>query len=108
MHRPRRDVTVTLPATRRALRREHQQAVHRALECVEEKARALMRKNLHLHEFTMAMGTWFFSKGSGEICHDVPYCARGLAVFIEEFDDALYLTGHPMRFTKDGPVVRDW
>jgi hypothetical protein len=91
---------------------------------VEEHARLILQRHPCLHEFVMAMGTWFFTKkkshsrslvpGEHEMVHptdyDAPkYIAKGkLARFINEWDEYLKITGEPMRFTADGPVVREW
>jgi hypothetical protein len=87
---------------------------------VEEQARAILRKHPSLHEFTMAMGTWFFTvkrskdrsllPGEHAVLHDPPSYIKNsrLASFILKWDEYLKITGEPMRFTADGPVVRDW
>lgn len=89
---------------RRALRDARTQA----LALIEECARAAMRANPKLHEFIMAMGTWFFVDATGKVIDGTPRNVRRLANIIDEFDGTLRLSGHPMRFTADGPVVTDW
>lgn len=89
-----------------------------ASEEVERLARQILAKNDDLHEFTMAMGTWFFSRtkkeakkfGGYDIIHsneDDPRF-KELEEFISEWDDAIKITGEPMRFTAKGKIVRDW
>lgn len=64
----------------------------------------------------MAMGIWTFTlqKADAEDEHptvyDEPrYIANSrLARFINKWDEYLKITGEPMRFTADGPVVREW
>lgn len=92
----------------RTVRRLYREAERLSLKLVEGKARRVLRKNPHLKEFVMAMGTWLFVHRDGGVVVDTPYCARGLAKLINELDDTYHLTGHPMRFTADGPVVTDW
>lgn len=83
------------------------------LAAVERLARKAMKRHPKLEEFTMAMGAWFFSVpdrrrtvGADE-ADEFPGMLK-LREFLEEWDDVLKLTGTPMRFTADGPVVRDW
>lgn len=87
---------------------------------VEEQARAILKKHPNLHEFVMAMGSWFFTTkrskdrtllpGEHAVLHDEPSYIKNsrLASFIAEWDEYLKITGEPMRFTADGPVVRNW
>jgi hypothetical protein len=83
---------------------------------VEKEARDILSKHRNLHEFVMGMGVWCFTlkKGDAEDPHptinDEPrYIAKSrLARFISKWDGYLKITGEPMRFTVDGPVVRNW
>lgn len=102
----------------------YQQASEAASALVEEQARAILRKHPNLHEFVMAMGGWFFTAkksqdrsllpGEHAMIHPTDYHApryitnSRLANFITEWDPYLKVTGEPMRFTADGPVVREW
>ena len=111
-------------ATLEDVDRHYQKACNAALALIEERARAIMRKNPDIDHFTMAMGSWFFwGKDDRQVeVYDEHYHATGTIVFtytakewakplcdvFEEWDEHLKLTGVPMRFTADGPVVRDW
>lgn len=79
-----------------------------ALAEIERQARLILRRRPSLGEFVMGMGAWFFVGADGEIRHETPRCARRLASFIDEFDETLCLTGHPMRFTANGPLIQEW
>ncbi len=96
---------------------------------VEFLARAVLNNNHHLHEFIMAMGSYFFTcrktghplfsmeKGS-DIVHTVMgeneetllkipgY--KELSDFVSEWDEELKLTGSPMRFTRLTGRKTDW
>lgn len=85
-----------------------------ALAEVERMAREIMRKHPSLREFVMAMGVWFFTQQQRHGRpdrkvdeQDVRHLA-GLGRFIDSWDRVLHLTGTPMRFTVDGPVITDW
>lgn len=111
-------------ANEKEIERHYKEAENLASEFVEAQARAILRKHPHLHEFVMAMGTWFFTKRKSRDRSLLPgehaiisptdygapkYIAEGrLARFVYEWDEYLKITGEPMRFTADGPVVREW
>lgn len=96
------------------------EAADNASVFVEEQARAILKKHPNLHEFVMAMGGWFFTvkksqhgsllPGEHAVLHDNPSYIKNsrLANFIAEWDEYLKITGEPMRFTADGPTVRNW
>ena len=100
------------------------QAAAEARGEIERLARAILRKKAQLHEFVMAMGTWFFTNHAGKVVeHEVehynpvstsPYShtprrwVAPLWEFIQEWDEDLHLTGDPMRFTAEGPVITEW
>lgn len=94
----------------------HLQASEAASAFVEQEARAILRGHSNLHEFIMGMGIWCFTlvKADGSDDHptinDEPrYVSHSrLARFISKWDEYLKITGEPMRFTADGPVVREW
>lgn len=68
-----------------------------------------MRRNPQLKEFVMVMGSacfWTADDQQRGLCDRWKY-TRPVEVVLEEFD-YLKLTGTPMRFTADGPVVTDW
>ena len=112
----------TSPAPAAEVRRLYRAAVEAALAEVERRARLVLKRRPDLAEFVMAMGVWSFTghdgrtveaykehRGSGGAYRYEPYqWARPLADFIGEWDDYLKLTGSPMRFTADGPVVTSW
>ena len=91
---------------------QYQSARRTALHYIERMARAMLRKHKDLGEFVMGMGTWTFNykdRSKGRIAWNVKHIDNSkLAKFIEEWDDALKLTGTPMRFTADGPIVTEW
>lgn len=109
-----------MAVSEKAIARHFKEAEKLASEFVEEQARAILRKHSHLHEFVIAMGAWFFTlkrsddrtllPGEHAVLHDPPrYISESrLARFISEWDCYLKITGEPMRFTADGPVVREW
>ena len=76
-----------------------------ALLEVERIARKRMRNNKKLKDFTIAMGTYFFSY-YGEVAHD--YKCAEMDDFISEYDDILKLTGEGVIYKSDGTSVRDW
>ncbi len=86
-----------------------------ALALIETRARKILVSHPNLDEFVMAMGGWLFTKKNS---HDdistvyrerIPAYARTFAEMMDEFDDMeLKVTGEPMRFTAQGPVVRMW
>lgn len=98
------------------VKEHYQKASDAASAFVEQEARAILRKHSNLREFVMAMGGWFFTLKKADatdehpVLNDQPrYIAKSkLAHFITEWDEYLKITGEPMRFTADGPVVRNW
>lgn len=96
-----------------------------ALNVIEYKARAILKRNPRLKEFLMAMGTWYFINQKNEVVspeiehlemrdREIHYSyvikpwAMPVARIIDAYNSQLKLTGEPIRFTADGPVVRDW
>lgn len=79
-----------------------------ALAEVERLARSIMRRHPRLHEFCMGMGSWCFWTKDGQQFDDsdLKYLSP-IGNFLYEYED-LKLTGTPMRFTVDGPVVTNW
>lgn len=76
---------------------------------VQREAREIMRKHPNLVEFVMAMGACMFMDKYNTI---VELESRA---YLKEFNelvmwlnDACMVSGNPMRFTVDGPVVTDW
>lgn len=80
-----------------------------AVKEYERMAREIMRKHPNLVEFMNGMGRVFFVDKNGDMIHtnDRSYLSP-IDDFLCEWDEQLHLTGDPMRFTADGPVVRDW
>lgn len=78
-----------------------------AISLVESRARAILRSRPKLREFVMAMGAYTFYDADGPI-HDPDSWADPVYDLIAEWDEYLKLSGTPMRFTTDGPVIRDW
>jgi hypothetical protein len=95
-----------------------------ALGLIEQRARAILRKKKNLNEFVMGMGVINFTDKNGEIVdhnHQTGYdeyldqsyyepfrWAKPVTDILDEWDDYLKLTGTPMRFTADGPIIRQW
>lgn len=88
-----------------------------ALKEVEYRARKILVEHPTLSEFTMGMGTWNFQPEQnrshmrfpiGGMFDNTPQYMKGLANFINKWDDTLKLTGIPMRFTATGKIHRDW
>lgn len=102
--------------TKKRVERLLREAEGVALALLEQRARAVLRRNPQLKEFVMAMGSAHFEAHDGEqvgICmspwsHDYRKYTRPVDEVLDDFDDVLKLTGTPMRFTADGPVVTDW
>jgi hypothetical protein len=93
---------------RKLLEQQYKQADETAMQIVEEIARKILRKHKKLDEFCMGMGTWFFSDYAGKLYDGDDKLAKELDDFMNEWDAYLHLTGQPMRFTADGPVITDW
>lgn len=86
----------------------YEKAVEEALRQVEAEARRILRRNQSMHEFVMAMGTFFFVTKKGDHCRDDDPRFDELSDFIGKWDNYLKLTGTPMRFTAYGPTITDW
>lgn len=100
--------------TAKEVREHYDKASEAASAFVEQEARAILCKHRNLHEFVMGMGIWSFTTKNGDShlpgFHTTPrYITNSrLAKFIFEWDSYLKITGEPMRFTADGPTVREW
>lgn len=85
-------------------------AYDHAIREVERLARQILSRHATLDEFIMAMGMATFSVKGEE--HSIGLEDRAyfkpLRDLIYQWDDSLGLTGTPMRFTADGPVVKEW
>lgn len=100
----------------------YHQSAQIALDLVEKRARAILRQHPNLDEFIMGMGIWFFTRKVGtkdekgivieewmnNIVHEPLAYMKPVADLIDEWDEYLKITGEPMRFTANGPVVREW
>ncbi len=79
-----------------------------ALDEIERLARKHLSKYPHkLKDFTMAMGTYFFTDKNNNILYDKYRCIE-LDNFISKWDEHLSLTGNPMYFTAKGKMLTDW
>lgn len=92
---------------KRAIQLHYQAATDVALELIEKRARVILRKHRNLTEFLSAMGAWFFIDKNGNTLTELEYM-KPVADIYDEWDEYLKLSGEPMRFTADGPVIRDW
>ena len=95
-----------------------------ALEAVQFMVRQVLRRCPELHEFIMANGGAFFIKDNSSnitiadlvtvLGNEVPcrseafFAAARLLSFMGTWDAVLKITGNPMRFTTEGPIVTDW
>lgn len=97
--------------TKRAIAHHFHEAERIALEMIEGMARQILRTHPCLDEFVMAMGSAFFTvKGDPRENIDTSERAymKRLDDLLNEWDTFLHLTGTPMRFTSDGPIITDW
>ncbi len=85
-----------------------------AVKYVEKIAREILINNPNLKEFTMAMGSFFFSDKDG-IIHSYQdeklekiKGYKKLDDFICKWDDLLKITGTPMTFTTKGKKITNW
>lgn len=103
-----------------------------ALRLVEERARQIMREHPECTEFVMAMGSatfltiyqfaydddptdfierrehWSVNDMWTDGCVKRPDWLDPLTEIFDEFDNALHISGTPMRFTATSPVTTDW
>lgn len=90
-----------------------------AIKEVERLARQVLRNNpKEVLNFTMAMGSYFFSDNQDEIIHTVVGGNESflkslegyneLKEFIAKWDEYFGLTGTPMTFTADGEMITNW
>lgn len=89
-------------------------------QAVEKMARQILAKHPTLDEFVMAMGSAYFTtkaktvstQDGGKMCDMIYLDERAymskLGEFITEWDDALGITGTPMRFTATSPITENW
>lgn len=89
------------------------QADKLAIKEVERLARIVLVKNsTKTYDFTMAMGSFFFTKPDKDVMWDhqmeklIGY--KALRKFVEKWDDTLKLTGEPMTFTAKGKKINNW
>jgi hypothetical protein len=110
--------------SKRSVQTHFDRAVADALKVVEERARAIMRRNPRIKEFVMGMGSytfWDINDNQIEMYHEhyhqwgktvysytSKHAYKPLTDFMEEWNEHLKLTGSPMRFTATGPVITDW
>lgn len=85
------------------------EAAHRiGLEVMEQIARDILKQHANLEEFVMAMGTWTFWKKDGSQLDENTGYLKPLVRFMDYWNDVFKFTGEPMRFTAEGPVIKDW
>lgn len=81
---------------------------------VEKLAREILKTHPELSEFTMAMGAYCFSERRPAPATDIQLGGeereffKPLFDFMNDWDRVLKLSGSPMRFTAEGPVVTEW
>lgn len=78
-----------------------------AIELLTQTARKVMVDNPKPIEYVQGVGTWFFVTKKGNFETESDAC-RPIFEIMDRYDEYLHLTGHPMRFTKDGSVINDW
>lgn len=94
--------------TRRKIDFLLEQAGDAGFHHVKVQARKILQKHNNLDEFIMGMGTWFFTYTNGEqVSPDLKYL-KPLSDFIYDYDQALKITGNPVRFTAYGANITDW
>lgn len=79
----------------------YDQAVSEALSLVEQSALVILRKHSNIQDFTMGMGTAFFTDRNGEMM-EVRNYMRPVFLILEEWDRYLKLTGEFMIITSNG------
>jgi hypothetical protein len=80
-----------------------------ALKLIESEARKLLRNHNSLNEFVMAMGSTFFIDKHGEVVDNWRFkYIEQFTDLINDLDDRFHITGTPMRFTANGPIVTNW
>ena len=80
---------------------------------VERMARAILAGRNPAASFCMAMGAASFYDKEGEplprMGNETPRWLEPFERFIGEYDQALCLTGNPMRIeSPEGPIITDW
>ena len=94
---------------RKRIEKHYEQACTLALSEVERLARQILANHSNLHEFVMGMGgAIFITKDDDNLGTEDRAYMKPLNDLLMEWDDYLKLTGEPMRFTVDGPIVREW
>ena len=79
---------------------------------IVKHARLILKEQPELREFCMGMGTWMFETWDGKLVdgYDLKQFPdlRTFDDFMCRWDDTFKITGEPVRFTADGPLVTDW
>lgn len=86
----------------------YDQAFDLAIKEIEEAARRIMRNHPRLVEYCQGMGTWMFSDADDNLYDGDDRICKPVDDIMQKWDEYLHLTGHPMRFTVDGPVITMW
>lgn len=95
---------------------EHEAQVYEIIIAkVEKLARVVLANNRGVKEFCMAMGMFSIIRTNKDkydyLDEDEFERLKGgkeLYDFITEHDERFKITGDPMRFIKNGPVITDW
>ena len=96
------------PTVSQQIKELHSKASELASKEVIRLARKTMAADATLEEFIMGMGTWYFKDANGLIYDENDKRFAEIEAFISEWDNELRITGEPMRFTPNGPIVRNW
>lgn len=73
---------------------------------VKHEAKVHIKHNDHVHGFTMAMGTYFFTDSNGEILHNE--VCDNVETLMSEFDSDLCISGNAVKIDKEWNEVYDW
>ncbi len=84
-----------------------EEATKIALKEIERIARKELIQHEYLDEFMMAMGSYVFITKEKKY-NDTSHKCKELDDFIDEYDEALSLTGEAIRFSATGEVITDW
>lgn len=102
----------TVADIKRAKERSEALLYDTALTLIENRARGILTAHENLDEFIMGMGAWFFTTHDDRHIGDhdsTPGYMLSFERMMDEFHRMeLKVTGESMRFTANGPVVREW
>ena len=90
------------------LQHAYEKAQKCAISIMEQMARRVLHEHSDYSEFFSAYGNWGFIRHDQHIVTGV-YCPSAeLLEFIRQWDAKLGLTYARIRFTANGPIVREW